>query len=261
MTDSASSIAGYVTALMDPTEEHLDALSSAMAPNVVVVGMVGAGQGLTEVREALARTQGPGLLSTATAAPPRVDGDSISVELALPAGAPIAGLVLHLSLDGEQRIVRVEQQMQGSSPPPARPLLLTDEIKQTIAGALFNGTPVLVAYVDTDGSPHISPRGSTQPYGDTQLALWVRDPGGGLLKGIATNPRMALFYRDPANRAALQFLGRARVASEPSERDAVYSNTPAPERNLDARRLGSAVIIDLDRVEGSGPSGRFVMER
>jgi len=261
MADQTSSIHEYITALKDPTEEHLDALSSVMAPDVVVVGMVGAGEGLDAVREALSRSQGPGLLSTATAGPPSLEGDAGTVELSLPPGAPIAGLDLHVTFDAERRIARVEQQMRGAPPPPPIALSLTDDVKQAVSGALMNGTPVVVAYVDAEGVPHLSLRGSTQAYSDTQLAIWVRDPSGGMLKAVPTNPAVALFYRDPATRAAYTFTGRAWIATDPEVRDAVYANTPAPERNIDARRLGSAVIVDLDRVEGMGPAGRFVMVR
>jgi hypothetical protein len=91
--------------------------------------------------------------------------------------------------------------------------------------------------------------------------MWVRDRGGGFLKAIPDHPRVALFYRDPATRATYQFAGRAHVDEDPGVRERVYRNSPEPERNLDARRLGAAVVIDLDRVEGSGPAGRFRMER
>ena len=57
------------------------------------------------------------------------------------------------------------------------------------------------------------------------------------------------------------FLGRARVDSSEQARDHVYSNTAEPERNLDPRRGGVAVIVDLDRVEGRDASGAVLMER
>lgn len=139
--------------------------------------------------------------------------------------------------------------------------MLTDDIKEVVAGAVANGTPMVVAYVDADGAPHLSLRWSAQPYSDTQLAIWVRDPAGGLLKAIASNPLVALFYRDPGTRTSYQFAGRARADTDPEVRAVVYTNAPEPERNTDARRLGVPVIIDLDRVEGMGPGGRVRMER
>src|SRR5437762_549786 len=78
-------------------------------------------------------------------------------------------------------------------------------------GALLNRTPILVAYVDSAGWPHLSLRGTTQVFSPTQLALWVRDPEGGILKAIPNHPEVALWYRDTANRTTYQFAGRAHV--------------------------------------------------
>lgn len=261
MPDVATSLRRYVDALAEPSSANLDALGDAVAEGVVVVGLVGAGEGLGAVREALEKPLRPGLLTGATWSAPAVDGDSATAEVELPAGGAIAGLVLHLSFDGDGRIARVEQQMRPAPPPPVTPLALTDAMREAVAGALANGTPVLVAYVDEDGAPHMSPRGTVQPYSDTQLALWVRDRSGGLLRAIAANPRMALFYRDPAARTTYQFAGRAHVEEDRAARDAVFAGSPAVERNADARRLGAAVIVDLDRIEGNDPGGRVRMQR
>jgi hypothetical protein len=35
-----------------------------------------------------------------------------------------------------------------------------------------------------------------QAYSDDQLAMWLRDAEGGLTKALATNPKVALMYRD-----------------------------------------------------------------
>ena len=261
MIDPVDALAAYVAALQDPSPEQLDALVAALAPDVVVVGLAGAGAGPDGVREALLNPARPGLLAGATWSAPAIDGASATVEVTLAAGRPIAGLVLHVGFDADGRVASVEQQMVAAPPPAAIPLRLTDDINAAVAGALLNGTPIVVAYVDAGGAPHLSLRGSTQPYSDTRLAMWVRDPGGGLLAAIATNPHLALFYRDPATRTSYQFAGRARVDADPVVRDRVFAATPEPERTTDARRLGVAVIIDLDRVEGMGPGGRIRMER
>ena len=140
-------------------------------------------------------------------------------------------------------------------------LLLTDDIKSDVNGALANGTPVVVAYVDAEGAPHLSFRGSAQAYGDDRLAIWVRDPEGGLLQAITANPRIALLYRDPATRRSYRFAGRARIVTDPAAVDAIYSSSPEIERSRDAERRGKAVLVDLDSVEGMGVQGRFRMER
>ena len=236
MSEPTEAVRRYAEAVKDPTADHLDALGDVVADDVVVVGLAGAGVGLEAVCQALENPQMPGLFSNATLSEPIVEGNTGTIEMALPAGMPIAGLLVHVRFDGE-RITRVEQEMLPAPPPPATDLRLNDDIKGVVAGAVANGTPMVLSYVDADGAPHLSLRGSTQPYGDTQLAIWVRDPAGGLLKAIVDNPRVALFYRDPATRAAYQFSGRARAETDPEVREVVYTN--APETRAQHRRQTS----------------------
>ena len=53
----------------------------------------------------------------------------------------------------------------------------------------------MVAYTDENGAPVLSLRGSTQVYSDTQLCIWVRNAGGGIVRTMAHNNRVALLYR------------------------------------------------------------------
>jgi hypothetical protein len=143
----------------------------------------------------------------------------------------------------------------------ATPIKLNDEIREAVNGALGNGTPVIVAYVNEDGQPSLSFRGSTQVYSDDQLAIWVRNPEGGLLRSLSKNPRVTLLYRNPATRQMLNFQGKARVESGQDVRDKVYNSAPESEQKADAEKKGQALVIDLDRVAGAGPSGRISMQR
>jgi hypothetical protein len=59
--------------------------------------------------------------------------------------------------------------------PRPSPIQLTAEIRDAVNGALANGTPVVVAYVDARGQPRLSFRGSTQVFSDDQFAIWVRN--------------------------------------------------------------------------------------
>lgn len=259
MVQPEAAVRGYADALKEPTPERLAALDDVLASDVVVAGVLGAGSGLEAVREAFNSPQIPGLLASATWSDPQIEGDTAKIEVELRQGMPISGFGFYFSFDAEGKVARVEQQMLPSRPPPATEVLLTPEIKDAVAGAITNGTPLLVAYVDAEGVPHLSLRGSVHAHNDTQLAMWIRDPEGGLLKAITSNPNLALFYRDPATRTTYNFTGRARVETDPHQRDLIYEHTPEPERNADARRLGEGVVIDLDRVEGMGPSGRVRM--
>jgi hypothetical protein len=138
---------------------------------------------------------------------------------------------------------------------------ITDEIKEAVNGALSNRTPIIVAYVDEDGQPSLSFRGSTQVYSDDQLAIWVRNPEGGLLRALQKNPRVTLMYRNPENRTTLQFRGRGRMDNSESVRAHVYNNAPEAERNADKEQKGMPLILDLDRVDGTIPGFRVQMRR
>lgn len=250
----------YQAALTEPTPAALDALGDALDEAVEVVGVVGPGSGLDQVRHALEHPRRPGFLASATWSAAKRADDGAVLEVALAPGGPVERLTIEVEFRGE-RISRVRQLVTMAPPPEPIALALTEELRATVDGALEAGVPLVLAYVDADGAPHLSLRGSTSAHGDTQLAIWVRDPTGGLLRAIDANPRVALLYRDAAKGTSYQFAGRAHVDDTPEVREAVYARTPAIERNLDAGRRGRAVIVDLDGVEGSGAQGRVRMAR
>ena len=260
MTDRDEALRAYQAALVEPTPAHLDALGDALDADVEVVGIVGPGHGLDQVRHSLANPRRPGFLATSTWSTKERSGDSVLLDVALPVGGLVERLTLEVEFAGE-RIASVQQLVTMAPPPTPTPLAMSEELRATVDGALAAGVPLVLAYVDGDGAPHLSLRGSTSAHSDSQLAIWVRDPTGGLLGALEANRRVALLYRDPATGASYQFAGRARVDDRPEVRDEVYSRTPAIERNLDAGRRGRAVIIDLDSVEGIGPGGRIRMVR
>jgi Pyridoxamine 5'-phosphate oxidase len=258
MSERDEALRSYQAALVDPSPANLDALEAALDANVDVVGVVGPGHGIDEVRHSLANPRRPGFLASATWTPTARAADGVVVDVVLPGGGPVDRLTLEVSFVGD-RIARVHQLVTMAPPPEATPLALGAELRATVDGALAAGLPLVLAYVGADDGPRLSLRGSTSAYSDTQLAIWVRDPTGGLLGAIEEHPRVALLYRDPAAGISYQFAGRAKVDDRPEVRDAVYASSPGIERNLDAGRRGRAVIVDLDRVEGTGPAGRIRM--
>jgi len=137
------------------------------------------------------------------------------------------------------------------------PLEINEHIAQAVNGAYGAGKPIVLAYVDADGYPRLSTRGSTHVHGPQQLAIWGRNPEGGLQKAIQSNPKVGLiaFNMDPFT--LLFFTGRARL--DPSQNDAVWEKIPQGERDLDPERKGGAVIIDLDTIKGLGGDGNFFM--
>src|SRR5690606_12930212 len=149
--------------------------------------------------------------------------------------------------------------------PAAEPLTemkLTDEIKNAINNAYTSGKPLIFAYVDPDGQPSLSYRGSAHAYSDDQLAIWIRNPEGGLLKALNSgNNRVTLMYRDPETRANIQFRGKGRLDNSEATREKVYNAIPEAEQNADREKKGQPLIIDLDRVDGIMPGVRIAMRR
>ena len=139
------------------------------------------------------------------------------------------------------------------TPPILTELKLSPALKDTINTALARGRMISVAYLSPEGRPELSFRGSVQAYSDTQLAIWVRNPEGGIIKAVVSgHPDIALLYGELGvqSKAFLSFRGRGRVESSESVRRKVYDDSPEAERNLDKDRKGVALIIDLDSVEG-----------
>jgi len=153
--------------------------------------------------------------------------------------------------------------MSASEPPVLTELRLSEEMQQAVNAAFGARRPMVIAYVDENGAPQLSYRGSTQAYSDTQLAIWVRNPEGRILESIEKNPAVAMLYGyfEPNERGFMIFRGRARVDSSESVRNRVYEQAHEFERNQDAERKGVAILIDLDSVDGFFGGARLQMRR
>lgn len=141
------------------------------------------------------------------------------------------------------------------------PIELNEAIANAVNHALEEGKPIVVAYVDEEGQPRLSFRGSTQVYSPNQLAIWVRNPEGGLQRALSKNPHMSLLYRSPEPRMNFNFMGRGHFESGDDVRKKVYESAPQAEQNADKERKGLALIIDLDRVTGVIPGQPINMQR
>ena len=153
---------------------------------------------------------------------------------------------------------------QQAAPEPLTELKLNDQIKQMVNTSFTSGKPIIVAYTDANGAPSLSFRGSATAYSDTQLAIWARNPEGGINKVLAGKAGpVTMLYRNPGpdDRAMLQFRGVAHIDPSPETREKVYSNIPEAEQNADREKKGDAVIIDLERVDGFMPGARVVMRK
>jgi len=150
-----------------------------------------------------------------------------------------------------------------SAPPILTELRLSEEMQRAVNTAFETLKPIVVSYVDENGAPQLSFRGSTQAYSDTQLAIWVRNPEGRILESIEKNPAIALLYGtfEPTARAFMIFRGRAHVDGTDAVRRHVYEHAHAFERDKDKDRKGIALIIDLDSVEGFFGGAQLKMRR
>ena len=129
---------------------------------------------------------------------------------------------------------------------------LSDEMRSRLAAALADRCPVVAASIELDGYPKLSLYGSCHVCSAHQLALWHRSPDSGLITRLGSNGRMAFLYRHPTDRVSWQFFGRAHIVGDPEIRDRIYEGIPEVEKMLDKERKGQAVVVDLDRVTGTG---------
>jgi hypothetical protein len=255
----AAAVGRYVDLVSGSSEATMAALRGALAPDVTFAGPMGAAAGSGDVVTAAANPTLASLLATGTWHQPETEDDHLVVRATAATGTAIGGVAAHLWFDEEGLIHRIAVELLPAPPPTPQVLALTDDIKGAVNGALENGTPTLIAYVDDLGAPHLSFRGSTHVHSDHQLAIWNRDPQGGMSRAIGTNPHVAVFYRDHNTQTTYTFSGRATLATEPATTELVYAETPERERNLDPMKRGAAVIIDLDRVEGGTFAHRVIM--
>jgi hypothetical protein len=258
MSDRMTAIEAYRSAIVQGDD---DSVAGYLAGDVVVETNFGRAEGVQAVLALLREPRTAGLLAAGPHwAEPTENGDTVTVTAQLPATAPFAGVEFAFTFTSG-KISRVEQQTLPAAPVPPSELRLTDEIKSAVNGALDNQTPMMIAYTDEAGEIHLSFRGTIQAYSDDQLALWARDPEGGLPRHIAARPKVTLFYHDPKTRTTYTFYGRAWIADDPDTRIVVFEDSHLREQQMDFRRRGVAIVVDLDRVEGRTPSGRLLMVR
>jgi len=154
---------------------------------------------------------------------------------------------------------------QQQAPAPLTEMKMTDEIKSALGDPFGSGNFAIIAYVDSSGQPNMSYRGSIHVHDDGSLALWARNPEGGLLKALSSgnNNKVAVIYRnpDPNGRAMLTFKGTARIDNSDAAREKVYNEIPTQEQNSDKEKKGSPVIIELSSVDGMYPGARVAMRK
>jgi hypothetical protein len=252
-------VRSYLAAATSGSDETRAALASHLADDVTVRSPLSQGVGPDAVLEGV-QSMGP-LFATGTWSDPVVDGDTVRVSASFPPGGALGGATLTFVFDSSGKVTDLTQQLAPPPPPPPGPVKLDEQIAVAIDGALDHGTPIIAAYADRDGQPQLSFRGTTQVYSEDQLALWIRDPGGGMVRALAHNPRLTFWYRDPETRVFYQVQGEGHIETDPQVRDVVFDNSPEREQVFDPDRHGVAIVVDVHRVTGRGPDGPVNMQR
>ncbi|MCY3734050.1 MAG: hypothetical protein OXG42_07190, partial [Chloroflexi bacterium] len=72
------------------------------------------------------------------------------------------------------------------------------------------------------------------------------------LAAIAQNPNVAMIYTNMPSRKFYIFRGQAAVTTDAEERDRIWEGQHDLEKSRDMERTGTAVVIRLDSVQGSG---------
>jgi hypothetical protein len=243
----------------DPSDSNIAALRAALADDAHGAGLFVSGADPDSLIASLVTPAMP-VMKMADYDNPTVDGDEVVVRGALPAGHQIAAVRLTMR-QHDDKIVELLQEVEMPPPPPASPMVIDDSLGALFAGAQQLGAPMVVTYVDGDGVPHSSFRGTVQPFRPDALAMWVRDPNGGLLRAIAGNPHLALLYRDPTSRTHYEINGRASRTDDPVERETIFSGSPPFDQGIDAGRRGVAVIIEVDVLRGGPPASPVNLRR
>src|SRR5262249_48373392 len=146
---------------------------------------------------------------------PKLEGDKVKITSTFPGmGAAPQAVDLTFSFNGEGKISQVDQVITGQPRPEATDYI-PDTARGLINGALRNNTPMTVAYVDEEGKPSLSLRGSVQVYSPTELSIWLRNKEGGFVNSLKKNPNVGLLYRDSNTRSTLVIQGVARVDEDP----------------------------------------------
>src|SRR5204863_226038 len=141
--------------------------------------------------------------------------------------------------------------LRGGSPVPRADRLSPGAVKLLkepqlahVTTLMPDGSPqTTVIWIDAaaDGS-HVLVNTGTK-----HLAYWDRSRRG-QLEALGDNPRVCVFYRDPARRVSYRFYGQATVHADGPVREQVMARTVQAELDRDPERQGVAIVIRVDRV-------------
>ena len=173
-------------------------------------------------------------------------------------GAAPRNYSLDFRYDERDRLVRVDEDFTFSMQ-ASRQTCIPAPIRSAIDRALANGTPMVLAYVDDEGAPSLSLRGSVQVWNDGELCAWLRDAASGLIRAVNAKRPLSLLYRDSSTRTTLVIRGRGTIVADPETREQIYRQIPEVEQTRRAKR-GAGLVIRIERIAGTHPSGPILIE-
>jgi uncharacterized protein len=126
---------------------------------------------------------------------------------------------------------------------PQRSLVLTEDMKRVVTEQRLG----FVATVCPDGTPGLSPKGTTAVWGDEHLVCAdIRSPG--TISNLRGKPVVEVNVVDPIARKGYRFKGEATVLAEGALFEqilAVYESGAAPVRNA-RLRIRSVVLVKVE---------------
>ncbi len=244
-------------ALKAGTPEAFDTLGPELAPNAFIMAPIrGEATGRDAVIENLKQAQPAGVTEWEG---PTEEAHGVRITARTP-GGPFPGLTWLLAFDPKGQITQVLESRLRPAPSKPDPLRISEAMAAAINEAMDNSTPTVLGYVNEQGQPRLSFRGTTQAYSDDQLAMWARYEDAGLPTAIQKNPQVSVVYYAHGI-GNLIFEGRARTDSDPVVRDHVFDHSPVVEKRADPERKGVAILIDVDKVTGRLGGERVNMAR
>jgi predicted pyridoxine 5'-phosphate oxidase superfamily flavin-nucleotide-binding protein len=105
-----------------------------------------------------------------------------------------------------------------------------------------------VATVRPDGTPALSPKGTTSVWTDSQL-VFLHIHSEGTVANLAVNPAIEINVVDPVARRGWRFRGHAAVHSSGPVFDEVLRHFTASGRASSAARAQAVVIMDVEAAD------------
>ena len=128
---------------------------------------------------------------------------------------------------------------------------LTDEIRQGLLDSQGTWETPQVGTCSLAGVPDVAPKASVIVWDDEHLVYWERSHGK-TRSNLVENPNICVFFFSPTRQQFWKFFGTAELLHDGEVRDQVMQQTYAPELDRDPDRVGLAVMIRVDRVDGPG---------